>query len=171
MTLIATPGAVDANSFCTVTEALRAQIGRRGASAWASADPEVQEASLIQATQLLSLRVAWLALQVDPLVQALPLPMVGQVDQFGRDLALDIIPPLVVQATALYALALYTEQQDTSGASQGITQLRVEGDVTVTYAQTPVVSVFLRVPWEIWDLLRPYGTVPSRGRSMPVVRG
>ena len=86
MTLIATPGASDANSFVTVAQALQWQIGRLNAQAWADADPEIQEASLIQATTLLSLRVCWKAAPVEPDTQALPLPMVGQADQFGRAL-------------------------------------------------------------------------------------
>lgn len=171
MALIATPGGALSNSFATVAQALLAQIGRPGAAAWAAAEPDVQEASLIQATLLLSLKVLWLDVMVDPLVQALPFPMVGQVDQYGRLLAVDVIPPLIVTATAWYALALFLEHSQTTGASQGIASLRVDGDVTITYREGSGVSVVDRLPSDLWALLRFYGRVPMVGRSLPVYRG
>lgn len=174
MTLIATPGAADANSFCLISEALQVHLGRPGAAAFAAAERPVQEALLIQATLEISLKVLWLGAMVDPDVQALPLPMVGQVDQpSGRALAEDIIPPLVVRATALYALVLFKAGQveDQAALASGIKQFQVEGAVSITFADPLTLGPMVPIPWDIWNLLRYYGSVPSTGRHMPVVRG
>lgn len=173
MTLIATPGAADANSFCRVSEALPLHLGRPGAAAFAAADLDIQEALLIQATLEISLKVTWLDAMVDPDVQALPLPMVGQVDAWKRALPEDIIPPLVVKATALYALTLFKAGQveDQAALAAGIKQFQVEGAVSITFADPLTIVPSVAIPWEIWNLLRYYATVPTIGRHMAVVRG
>ena len=64
-----------------------------------------QEAALQWATRLLDEQVQWYGLPTYP-NQALALPQLGLVDQWGRQLASDVIPVPVQQATALYALGL-----------------------------------------------------------------
>lgn len=171
MTLIATPGAANANTFCTLAEAFALQAGRPGASSWALLDEDAQETLLRTATQRLSLQVGWYGAMVAPDTQALPLPMVGQVDQYGRALAEDIIPPLVVQATALYALALASDASWQPTTTPGVKQLDVVGDVRVTFAEPAPAVAQGRIPFEVWGLVRFYGTVPALGRHMDAVRG
>ena len=65
-----------------------------------------QEAVLQWATRLIDEQVGWYGLPTYP-DQALALPQVGLVDQWGRQLASHTIPTQVQQATALYALGLF----------------------------------------------------------------
>jgi len=168
--LDATPGGPSSNSFVTVARAIDLQTGRTGAATFAALPQADQEALLMRATQDISLTVHWYGAPVDPL-QALPLPMLGQVDGMGRLLPTDIIPPLVEQATALYALVLMSSGGDVTISSAAIEHLR-KGDTEVWYhgsVQTAIGGGTL--PLEIWTYLRPYGQVPQRGRQAPVFRG
>lgn len=185
MTLIATPGAVDANSFVTLAYALDVLELRPGGAAFTDA-PDTpqgqrrrqQEGWLIQATDLITRRVVWLDVPANPLdlvepeVQALPLPMAGQVDAMGRLLAEDIVPPMVQQATALLALALAQEHTRSVATADMVGLQRVKmGDIEVQLSSTQPVSVLVTLPAEVWELLAPYGQVPVRGMQMPVYRG
>jgi hypothetical protein len=103
--------------------------------------------------------------------QALPVPMTVQNDAFGRALPTDIIPPLVAQATALYALVLMQ-----GGAAIATQDARIhsiaKGDTDIAYVGGVSTLVTAgRLPLEIWRLLRPYGSTPVRGMQMPVFRG
>lgn len=171
MTLIAIPGDPAANSFVTLAEALPYMVGRPGRDAFVALDEEIQEAYLIQATQTISLQVAWFGTMIAE-DQALPLPMHPQKDGFGRLLAEDIIPPLAQQATALYALALAQGGNEPSPQEQGITELQVYGDMSVTYSERMrAVSVRNSLPRDVCMLLRYYGKVPSLGGTIAVFRG
>lgn len=177
MTFVATPGSDTANSFLTVSQAIAFLVGRPGAEAFVSElQLHLQEAWLIQATGILVRRVGWFDLPanplalVEPLVQALPLPMVGQVDAFGRLLATTLIPPLAQEATALYALALAQEGATSLAGLAALQHLKI-GNVEVRVRETTTVSPRQRIPAEVWDLLRLYGRIPFAGRHMAVVRG
>lgn len=178
MPLIVTPGSATANSFVSIADATAFLVGRPDAAVFTDATTRLKEAWLIQATNLLARRVGWLEERANPLelvlplVQALPLPMVGQVDAYGELLGDDVIPPLVEEATALLALALAQEARDGAPASSDIARLDVYQQVSITY-RSGTTSVRPRqiIPWEVWDLLRLYGRIPLQGRHMPVVRG
>ena len=102
-TLDATAGAPTANAYSTVHAATTFLTMRLDTAAWTEAPVPDQEAALQWATRLIDEQVRWYGIPTYP-DQALALPQVGLVDQWGRQLASNVIPGPVQQATALYAL-------------------------------------------------------------------
>jgi hypothetical protein len=174
MALVTTPGAANANSFVSVAAALTYQVGHPGAADFAALSTADKEALLIWATQDISLGFTWDGTMVSA-TQALPFPMQGQTDAYGRVLATNIIPPLVEQATALYALTLMqfvTETESMTSAGQTIQRLR-KGTTEVWYSSggssttaTTTEPVFSP---NVVRLLQYYGRKPSRV-CVPLVR-
>ena len=133
--------------------------------------------SLHEVTRLIDEQVHWYGLPTYP-DQALALPQVGLVDQWGRQLASDVIPVPVQQATALYALGLL-EATATNGTAAATGDLVIKskkiGDTTIEYqnissqASTRAPVSPYAIPSEVKALLRPYGAVPGMG-VVPLVR-
>ena len=175
MILDATPGLPTSNAYCTVDQATTFLTMRLDTDAWDEAPPEDQAAALQWATRLLDAQVGWYGVPTY-LDQALALPQVGLVDQWGRAVASDVIPGPVQQATALYALELLasTAPEAVAGSGDLILKSKKIGDVTLTYqdlpsssARTPVSPY--AIPSEVKALLRSYGFVPGLG-VVPLVR-
>ena len=171
MVLDATPGSPTSNSYTTVAQATAFLTMRLDTAAWTEAPVPDQEAALQWATRLIDEQVGWYGLPTYP-DQALALPQVGLVDQWGRPVASNVIPVPVQQATALYALGLLeaTEENGTAAATNGdlVIKSKKIGDVTLTYqdlpsssARTPVSPY--AIPSEVKALLRPYGVTPGMG--------
>jgi hypothetical protein len=106
MNLIATPGAADANSYCTVAEAALWLADRLDAEAWYQTSVLQREQALIWATRLLDEQAGWQTTPVTTTVQALWWPCTDASDRFGEVIPPTIIPDFVQRATAEYALAL-----------------------------------------------------------------
>ena len=176
MILNAIPGDPLANAYCPVVQATAFLTMRLDTDAWTEASIPDQEAALQWATRLIDEQVHWYGVPTYP-DQALALPQVGLCDQWGRQLASDVIPVPVQQATALYALELlHVLADDAPAAVSGdlILKSKKIGDVTLEYqsispssARAPVSPYAL--PSEVKALLRPYGTVPGMG-VIPLVR-
>lgn len=174
--LIAIPGDPLANSYTTTTQASAFLTMRLDTGAWDEASVDDQIAALQWATRLIDEQVRWHGIPTYP-DQALALPQVGLVDQWGRSLASNSIPVPVQQATALYALGLLASVPTAAAAATGDLVIKSTkiGDTTITYqdvsnqsaVRTPV-SLYA-IPSEVKALLRPYGMVPGGG-SIPVVR-
>ena len=175
MNLDATPGAPTANAYCTIDQATAFLTMRLDTDAWAEAPLEDQAAALQWATRLIDQQVQWYGLPTFP-DQALALPQVGLVDQWGRAVSSAVIPVQVQQATALYALGLLEATADDAPAASGdlILKSKKIGDTQITYqdissqnARAPVSPY--AIPSEVKALLRPYGAVPGMG-VIPLVR-
>ena len=63
-TLVATPGASNANSYTTVAEATAYFESRLYRSTWENADPADQTVALIWATRVLDEQIDWLGTKV-----------------------------------------------------------------------------------------------------------
>ena len=167
--LDATAGGPVSNSYTTTAQATAFLTMRLRTAPWTDASVPDQEAALQWATRLLDEQVGWYGVPTYP-DQALALPQVGLVDQWGRQLASDVIPVPVQQATALYALGLLDATADDAPAATGDLVLKSKkiGDVQITYqdvssqsSRTPVSPY--AIPSEVKALLRPYGAVPGMG--------
>ena len=171
-TLDATPGAPTANAYCTVDYASTVLTMRLDTDAWDEAPPEDQATALQWATRLIDEQVGWYGVPTYP-DQALALPQVGLVDQWGRAVASDVIPGPVQQATALYALGLLEATAGNGAAAAVSGDLVIKskkiGDTTITYqdisssASTRAPVSPYAIPSEVKALLRPYGLVPGMG--------
>src|ERR1044072_7389787 len=98
MTLIATPGDANANSYVTVAAATALLAEQLQTEAWyATAETDMltltakREAALLWATGLLNTHVEWYGTPTTG-TQALPCPQAGQVDPLGNAIASDVVP-------------------------------------------------------------------------------
>jgi len=171
MTINALPGDPLANAYVDVADATLLLAERLDSAAWDDATPAEQETALIWATRLLDEQIWWYGSPTTD-TQALAWPQTGQVDHLGRAVPLDIVPRVIQQATAFYALALLEEDAagGAVGAEAGIKTKKI-GDTSITYKDDAAVqvSVVQRFPPEVRTMLRFYGNVPGLGH-MPVLR-
>jgi hypothetical protein len=165
-----------ANSYTTTTSASAFLTMRLDIDAWTEASVEDQSAALQWATRLIDEQVQWYGIPTYP-DQALALPQVGLVDQWGRSVASNVIPLAVQQADALYALALLESTAPEASQATGdlVIKSKKIGDTTITYQDTSSTSTARMpvsphaLPAEVRALLRPYGMVPGFG-SIPLYR-
>jgi hypothetical protein len=180
MTINAVPGDPLANSYVTVTAATVFLTLYLNADAWEDASAEMQATALQHATRLLDHQVRWYGVP-STATQALAWPQIGQTDTWGRPVAPDIVPSVVQEATALYALSLLEAlAAEDAGASAGTGDLVIKskkvGDTTITYQDTGSSSTTARqaaspqaIPANARRLLWHYGLVPGMG-VVPLVR-
>jgi hypothetical protein len=120
-TVIATPGAPDANSYLTVADAGTYFAARRGGGAWGD-DAEEQAVALISATRLVDEQdFPGTPTDAD---QALRWPRRG-VRFDGRTLASDEIPGIIERATAETALWLMQDEPSLLEELAGISEARL----------------------------------------------
>jgi hypothetical protein len=106
LTLIATAGAVDANSYCTVAESDTYHEAHVYGTTWIEdTDTEVKEQALVWATRLLDEQMSWVG-QIVSDDQALRWPRYYAYDPDSVELASDAVPQFLKDATAEYARLL-----------------------------------------------------------------
>jgi hypothetical protein len=105
--------------------------------------------------------------------QALAWPQIGQVDAYGRIIPATIVPQVIQQATACYALALLREASATGATGSDATiKSKKFGDTTIVYQDRPSSarpSMAARMPPEIQLMLREYGMIRG-GIMVPLYR-
>lgn len=170
--IIATPGASDANSFCTLAEA-NTYHERRIAleTPWVTSG-DTPAILLIMATRVLSSMIvarkhlrwdkagkpyyytsrSWTGTPVDD-IQALPWPMKGMYDRLGRAIAEDIIPQELKDATSELAgqLGLGDRTLDNDVKVQGITSIKA-GSVALSFKEVIETQV---LPDMVLNLMPP----------------
>jgi hypothetical protein len=151
-TIIATPGAVDANSYETLVEAQAYFDAHLYASAWASADQATKEKALIMAARLLDAWFEWTG-GASTSTQALGWPRTGMLSRNGYEIADDAIPQDLKNAQSEFALGLIGANlaQNNSVADQGITEVKA-GPVAVKFKEAIERKV---VPDVVRELIPP----------------
>ncbi len=148
LTLVATVGASNANSYATVAEALTEAEGRHPPpTAFMDEDPAVQAACLVTATQLLD-QLAWVGSRVDT-VQALAWPRSGaRIPDGWGTFATTVLPPALVRAACLLAfwLASQAAEDEDLALAAGLSSISLGGEVSLTFepgatSVTPVQRV------------------------------
>ena len=149
VTVVATPGAANANSFLTVSEAQAIVDAHTPVAEWDTVDD--QGALLVMATRIISAffsgrrtlvhgkdpstRVfpAWTGLPATT-TQRLPWPRSGMYDMNGNAIATDVVPEDLKIATTELALALAKEDTtgDNDAAAGGISSVKA-GSVSVSF--------------------------------------
>lgn len=156
MSLIATPGAVDANSYSDVTFADAYFDTRIGSSTWKIGNSDDnKESSLIQATRILDANYDWNGYRHDS-VQALAWPRNQAINPDSRWITLDgqfidntIVPVPVKEATCELAINIITnlgytaEVSDLRSVQVGPIRLGIN-TLTSTYAIPKAVLEMLR---------------------------
>jgi hypothetical protein len=132
--LIATAGAVDANSYATVAEANIYHDARLHSTDWTGATTATKTVALIMATRLLDSLYDWAEYSTST-TQALQWPRSGILDAKRLStIDSDAIPPELINATAEFARQLIVEDTsaDNDIKKQGITGLRA-GPVSLQF--------------------------------------
>jgi len=167
MTLIVTPGALDANSYCTAAEGDAYHATHLYASVWLAATVPNKEAALIWATRLLDEQVDW---KGDPSTfsQALKWPRWGVYKDgssggysygwFMAYLSPDTIPQFLKNATAELARYLLTEDR-TVERSFGITSVKAD-TMQVDFDKRDVKPI---LPPSVKSIVDRYGSLRGPG--------
>lgn len=106
-TLVTTPGAANANAYCTLAFANQYQLDRPAVgTTWASASDDAKDAAILWATTLMDSLWLWTGFTVDA-VQALQWPRQGMLKPTGWEyVPVTEIPIELQRATAEYARQL-----------------------------------------------------------------
>jgi hypothetical protein len=144
--LVATPGAADANAYCTVAEADAYHDAKVHRDDWAATGTEsdAKTVAIIEATRLIDSMFVWEGCATDT-DQALDWPRHAMTGANGRGyIASDEIPVQLKNATAEFARQLIAADRtaDSDVQTQGITRVKA-GSVDISFdaarVQTKVV--------------------------------
>ena len=169
-TLIATPGAADANSYCTLAEANTYHDAHLYATTWTgAASDDVRTVALIMATRLIDQHIDWDGAKTSE-TQALRWPRTGMEDGDGYSIDSDVIPQLLKDATAELARLLIGSDLTTTSSSGGeINSIKV-GPIAIGYAEGVTAEV-VTIPDSVFFMLRQWGTVRGRANgAIPLYR-
>lgn len=170
LTLVATPGASNANAYCTLAEANTYHEAHPYASAWAGTDDQKNRA-IATATRLLDEHVEWNEDSVAATsTQSLAWPRTGMLDPNGYAIGSGVIPQKLKDATAEFArwLLASNRMSDSDVETQGISALKA-GAVELQFFRGAGGAKVL--PDAVWYMVRQWGAVRRRGgASVPLER-
>lgn len=165
MTIVATAGAVDANSYCTRAEADQYHRTHLYNGAWIQADDWKRDAALIWATRLLDEQVEWDGSIVSS-AQSLRWPRGGVTSPDGIAYSSTSIPAWLKQAAAELARHLLSGDR-TQERSIGIQSVTAD-TVQVTFDKTDVKPI---LPPSVRSIVERFGTVRGPGAcNVKVIR-
>jgi len=133
LTLVATPGAANANSYCDEAFATAYHEAHPYGATWTDGDAETKKACLITATRLLDEQFDWFGRVVND-TQRLLWPRDGVYDLNGYEIDDEVIPEKLQQATAELARLLLASDRtaDNDAEAQGIKRVKA-GSVEVEF--------------------------------------
>lgn len=172
-TLVATPGASNANSYCTVAEANTYHDERLFTDDWTGASDDDKTKALIWATRQLDQMYAWAQFPTDSRDdgQALQWPRSGVVDVDEiSTIDDDVVPRELKWATAEFARQLIVANRtaDSDVETQGLLSLTA-GPISLSFKDSVVAKV---VPDAVAAFIPSWwGVLKGKGRVAPVKRG
>ena len=170
LTLVATAGASNANTYATLAEGDTYHEGHLYSSLWDDASDDTKNRALAMATRLLDALIEWTGAAVSQ-GQALGWPRVGMLSRNGYVLSSATIPEDLKKGTAEFARQLIggDRSADSDIETQGITSLTA-GPVSLAFKDSVEAKV---VPDAVWALLpASWGFIRGRsGTMVPLVRG
>ena len=174
MTIIATPGAADANSYCTLVEATAFLVGHPDEATWTAASAAAQEFALLRATRLMEQQVAWYGTMYNFQVQALGWPQAGEQDLYGRYIfGVTTIPEIIKRSEAEYAVTLLREDALVFPEAEIFDAVAI-GDIRLTFQKgstgTRQLPAHTRMPLPIRQMLEPYGRILGSAGNVRVLR-
>ena len=173
LTLVATAGASNANSFATVAEGDAHHEAHLYASVWNAATNEQKAQALVWATRLIVARMEWDGSRTST-TQALPVPRTG-LEEDGECVSRSIVPDSVKAATCELARSLLTTDPApaaSAGIAAGTIQELKVGPIGITYAtgDDAVSAAPDVIPDEVALLLAPFGSIRGRGIASQMAR-
>jgi hypothetical protein len=170
LVLVATPGAANANSYCTAAEGDAYHDGHLYATSWTSATLATKEAALVMATRLLDVEVLWYAF-ASLETQALQWPRIGLLDFIERNLIGDeVIPQRLKDITSELARQLIAADRtaDDQVETKGLTSLRV-GSIALSFKESVSAKP---IPDAVRDMIpRHWGYLRRGQMTREVARG
>lgn len=158
VTVIATPGAADANSYATLAEA-EAYIETRPASwaetsGWANAEEDDKNRALVTATELLDEYVRWSG-RAATTTQVLGWPRACMRDLNRKLIAEDVIPARLRYATIELAAQLLSTDRtaDSDADTQGLKSLKA-GPVALEFKDSIQAKP---IPDRVWQMVALWG--------------
>jgi hypothetical protein len=168
MTIVATVGATNANSYVDLAYANTYFTSRLGSAAWGNYTNPDKEAALIQAASLMDSMFDWIG-DKDTEEQSMRWPRAWAYDLDDYLIDSDVIPENVKRAQCELAFFLVTSG-GYAGTSRGIDRFRV-GPIMLDFDDS---AAALPIPQVVIDLLRGYGAYRGSGKSgnlnVPLVR-
>ena len=150
-TLIATPGAIDANTYCTLSESNTYHDAHVYGSTWLDGDDDAKKQALVWATRLLDEQVDWSGVK-NSVTQALRWPRSYVTDRDGFVIDSATIPTWLKNATA--ELARYLIQEDrTVERSFGLESVTAD-TVEVVFKSSDVKPI---LPVSVLSMISGYG--------------
>ncbi len=167
MALIATAGAVDANSYATLAEATAYHAQTLNAATWTTASDVNKEIALQWATRLLDEQVDW-AGDIVTETQALRWPRAGVYTPDRMLLSSTVIPNFLKQATAELAKQLLASDRTAESSSVGIAELTMDV-VRIVFDKSETKAV---LPPSVFNMVKNYGRAVSGSgfAAVPLVR-
>jgi len=180
-TIIATPGASNANSYCTVAEADEYFGTVLYADDWTGADQDTKERALIMAVLLLDSKYDWAGNQTRLIDeggvgagQRLAWPRNGVIDADGLgNIDEDVIPRQLKYAVAEFAKQLIVSNRTANNdvETQGITSLGV-GPISLSFSDSVKSAYQTVIPDAVKMLLPPWwGKIRGNALIWQVLRG
>ena len=166
VTLVATPGATNANSYCTLAEADTYHGGRLNNATWTTAVVDTKVRALITAPRRLDEWIKWAGSSFAS-TQALLWPRLDVFDRHGLEFSSDVIPQFLKDATAEFALFLLLDDRQTDPDTFGFSEIGV-GSINLKVDKHDRRHV---VPDSVWSMVQFYGEKRStRPNSVRLVR-
>lgn len=170
LTVIATPGAANANSYCTVAEADTYHEGHLYADTWTGASAAQKAQAVVMATRLLDERYAWASWPAAA-TQALQWPRSGVMDALYLSVIdSSTVPSKLKQAAAELARQLLDGDRtaDNQVETQGV-QSMTAGPVSFSFKDSVKAKV---VPDAVRNMIPHWwGRLRSSGEILDVKRG
>lgn len=165
LTLIETPGAADANTYCTLAEAESYFEKRLHKDSWDDAlDPD-KNAALVWATSILDDSINWYGWSLSE-TQALRWPRTGLSSPDGWTVSSTTIPQFLKNATAEFAMHLIDSDRMADDDMAGIKQIAVSS-IQITTDKYDRKAI---IPQSVWQIIRPYGTKYSSSSTYTLIR-
>jgi hypothetical protein len=168
VTLDATVGGVNANTYCTQAEADTFHDTQPYPAIWTAATSDNKNRALVTATRILDDEIAWYGVVTDQ-KQRLQWPRQGMVKPNGYYVDPNTLPDALKNATAELARQLLDTDRsaDNDAETQGIAALKI-GSIDLTF-KNPTAKV---IPDAVFYMLRWWGSVITRSSPVtPLMRG
>lgn len=154
VSLVVTPGAPDANTYCTFAEANAILAKKLYHPNWDEASDYDKKIALVMATKLLDDLVDWDG-SIVSYTQALRFPRYSVYTPDGVLLEYNVIPDFLKEATAVFADALLGEDLTLDAATKGFDSLKV-GPISIDVNQLDRKNI---VPKSVWIICQHYGKI------------
>jgi hypothetical protein len=165
ITIIATPGASDANAYCTLEEAntFHDESRYHSKETWLEAGSNDRKRALIWASRLLDEMVTWSGAVVHT-IGALRWPRYSVWHEDGYMISSSIVPQFVKDATSEFAYHLLIEDrtEETNRDTMGFEKIAI-GDLKLTidkWTSKPIM------PQSVWSIIRDYAMRASTSKTL-----